>query len=323
MNLQFFAKRLGYTLFMLVFIITINFLLFRLMPGDPLSTLSKELLTSPEARAAMEAKYGLDKPLIVQYVNYVKQLLTFNFGTSFYYNNDVRLLLVDKMFNSALLAGVAIPLGILLGITTGVVASARRGKKLDIGLTSTTMFIYAIPSFWLGMIFLSLFAVKLRWVPVSGMTVAGAKYTSYAAYYKDLLNHMIMPVITYALAIYGSYMLHMRNTMIDVFTEDFVLTARAKGLSENQVIRRHVVPNALLPMATVVIMSLALMFTGAFSIEVLYSWPGMGRLMVDSVTRRDYPVLQASNYIIALVVILANFVIDVAYSYLDPRVRIE
>ncbi|MGI6366274.1 MAG: ABC transporter permease [Bacillota bacterium] len=323
MNLQFFAKRLGYTLFMLVFIITINFLLFRLMPGDPLSTLSKELLTSPEARAAMEAKYGLDKPLIVQYVNYVKQLLTFNFGTSFYYNNDVRLLLVDKMSNSALLAGVAIPLGILLGITTGVVASARRGKKLDIGLTSTTMFIYAIPSFWLGMIFLSLFAVKLRWVPVSGMTVAGAKYTSYAAYYKDLLNHMIMPVITYALAIYGSYMLHMRNTMIDVFTEDFVLTARAKGLSENQVIRRHVVPNALLPMATVVIMSLALMFTGAFSIEVLYSWPGMGRLMVDSVTRRDYPVLQASNYIIALVVILANFVIDVAYSYLDPRVRIE
>jgi peptide/nickel transport system permease protein len=261
--------------------------------------------------------------LIVQYVNYVKQLLTFNFGTSFYYNNDVRLLLVDKMSNSALLAGVAIPLGILLGITTGVVASARRGKKLDIGLTSTTMFIYAIPSFWLGMIFLSLFAVKLRWVPVSGMTVAGAKYTSYAAYYKDLLNHMIMPVITYALAIYGSYMLHMRNTMIDVFTEDFVLTARAKGLSENQVIRRHVVPNALLPMATVVIMSLALMFTGAFSIEVLYSWPGMGRLMVDSVTRRDYPVLQASNYIIALVVILANFVIDVAYSYLDPRVRIE
>lgn len=175
MNLQFFAKRLGYTLFMLVFIITINFLLFRLMPGDPLSTLSKELLTSPEARAAMEAKYGLDKPLIVQYVNYVKQLLTFNFGTSFYYNNDVRLLLVDKMSNSALLAGVAIPLGILLGITTGVVASARRGKKLDIGLTSTTMFIYAIPSFWLGMIFLSLFAVKLRWVPVSGMTVAGAK----------------------------------------------------------------------------------------------------------------------------------------------------
>ncbi len=323
MNLRFFLKRLGYTLFMLVFVCTINFLLFRLMPGDPLSTLSKDLVNSPEARALLEKQYGLDRPLIEQYLSYVVELMSFDFGDSFYYGNPVTELLGDRMGNSALLAGFAVPLGIAFGIFVGIVSAARRGRRLDMTLTSTTMFIYAIPSFWLGMIFLSIFAVQLRWVPVSGMTVPGATYSSYMGYYLDLAHHLVMPAITYLLAIYGSYMLHMRNTMIDVFTEDFVLTARAKGFSEKQVIWKHVVPNAMLPMSTVVVMSLALIFTGAFSIEVLFSWPGMGRLMVDSVTRRDYPVLQASNYIIALVVIIANFVIDILYSYLDPRVRIE
>ncbi len=323
LSLRFLIKRLGYTFFMLIFVITINFFLFRMMPGDPLSTMSKEISSDPIARAAVEKKLGLDKPAVEQFFIYAKSLLTFNFGTSFYYNLPVSEVLGKKVSNSMLLALFSVPLGIFFGLLGGVLSSAKRGKKLDLSITSITMVIYAVPSFWLGMLLMMFFGVKLRILPISGMVTAGTSYTSNLEYLKDIALHLFVPALSYMLSIFGSYLLTMRSAMIDVFTEDFVLTARAKGLTEAQVIKRHVIPNAMLPVSTVVVMSLALMFTGAFSIEVLFSWPGMGKLMVESVNRRDYPVMQAINYIIALVIIAANFVIDIVYSYLDPRVRIE
>lgn len=323
MNVKFLVNRLIYTLFMFLFVITFNFVLFRMMPGDPLSIVAKQSKATPEAREAMKKAYGLDKPLYLQYIDYVKSMATFQFGTSFNYKQPVSTILWDKALNSLILAVIAVPLGIVLGLVGGVAAAACRGKRLDAFLTSSSMVIYAIPTFWLAMIFLLYFGVKWRLVPINGMITAGMDYATWGAYFKDLAWHLIIPAVSYALAIFGGYFLIMRSSMIDVFTEDFVLTARAKGLPRKKIIRKHVVPNALLPVSTMVITSLALMFTGAFSIEVLFSWPGMGRLMVDSVTRQDYPVMQATNYVVALVVILANFVVDILYSYLDPRVRVE
>jgi peptide/nickel transport system permease protein len=173
------------------------------------------------------------------------------------------------------------------------------------------------------MILLSFFAVKLKLVPVNGMVTPGINYATYFSYLWDLAKHVIIPMLSYSLAIFGSYFLIMRSSMIDVFSEDFVLTARAKGLPRRKVITRHVVPNALLPITTIVVTSIALMFTGTFSIEILFSWPGVGRLMVEAVTRQDYPVMQAINYLIAVAVVAANFIVDILYSYLDPRVRVE
>jgi len=323
MNVRFLINRVIYTIFMFVFIITFNFFLFRMIPGDPLTVVSKQISSSPEGRATLEKMYGLDKPLYEQYINYTKSMVTFDFGTSFNYKEPVSRVLVSKIRNSLILAIASVPLGILMGLIGGIVAAAKRGKKTDIIITTTTMIIYAIPTFWLAMIFLMFFGVKLGWVPINGMVSPGVNPLNNIAYLKDLFFHLITPAISYALAIFGSYLLIMRGAMIDIFTEDFVLTARAKGLTEKQVIRRHVVPNAMLPVSTMVIISIALMFTGAFSIEVLFSWPGMGRLMVESVSRRDYPVMQASNYLIACAVIIANFIMDILYSYIDPRVRVE
>jgi len=308
---------------MFIFVVTLNFILFRMMPGDPLTIVSKEIASTPEGRATLEKMYGLDKPLIQQYFDYLKSMITFDFGTSFNYKQPVTEVLFPKIKNSLILGFASVPLGILIGIVGGIIAAARRGKKLDMFITTSSMVIYSIPSFWLAMIFLSYFGVKLGWVPLNGMVTPGIDFTSNVAYLKDLFLHLAMPMLSYSITIYGSYLLIMRGSMIDVFTEDYVLTARAKGLTERQVIRRHVMKNAMLPVTTMAITSIALMFTGAFSIEVLFSWPGMGRLMVDSVTRRDYPVMQATNYLIAVAVILANFVIDIIYSYIDPRVRIE
>ena len=323
MNMRFIINRLIYTIFMFIFVITLNFFLFRLMPGDPLTIVSKEIASSPEGRATMEKMYGLDKPMIEQYFDYIKSMITFDFGTSFNYKQPVTEILFSKIKNSLILGFASVPIGIVIGLSGGIVAAARRGKRTDMVITTTSMIIYAIPTFWLAMIFLMVFGVKLGWVPINGMATPGVDFVNNIAYLKDLFYHLAIPVLSYSLAIFGSYLLIMRGSMVDVFTEDYVLTARAKGLTEKQVIRRHVVPNAMLPVSTMIISSLALIFTGAFSIEVLFSWPGMGRLMIESVSRRDYPVMQASNYLIAVAVILANFIMDILYSYIDPRVRVE
>ena len=323
MSMRFLLNRIFYTLLMFLMVITINFLLFRMMPGDPLSMVSRDLGSSPETRLALEKIYGLDKPMIVQYANYVKDMLTFQFGTSFFYKQAVWDVLKPKLWSTFLLGLASLPIGIALGIGGGILASAKRGKKLDITITSGTMIIYAVPTFWLGMIFLMLFSVKLGWFPVNGMTTPGKFFDTKMEYIGDLIKHMVIPAGTYALSMFGSYLLIMRGSMIDVFTEDFVLTARAKGLTERSVIWRHVVPNALLPVTTVMATTFGLIFTGAFSIEILFSWPGMGRLMIDAITHQDYPILQASNYLIACSVIIMNFIVDIVYTYIDPRVRAE
>jgi len=323
MSMRFFINRLFYTLLMFLMVITINFLLFRMMPGDPLSMVSRDLGSSPETRLALEKLYGLDQPYIIQYFTYVKEMFTFDFGTSFFYKKPVWEVLQPKLWSTFLLGMASLPIGIGLGIIGGILAAAKRGKKLDMTITSGTMIIYAVPTFWLGMIFLMIFSVKLGWFPVNGMTTPGKFFDTKLEYIGDLVMHMVIPVATYALSMFGSYLLIMRSSMIDVFTEDFVMTARAKGLTERAVIRKHVVPNALLPVTTVIATTFGLLFTGAFSIEILFSWPGMGRLMIDAITHQDYPILQASNYLIACTVILMNFIVDIVYTYIDPRVRTE
>lgn len=322
MSIRFILNRLFYTFIMFIFVVTLNFALFRMMPGDPLTMVSKEVAATPEGRATLEQLYGLDKPIFQQYIDYLKSMVTFDFGTSFHYKQPVINILGNKIKNSLILGAGAVPLGIVIGILGGIIASARHGKKTDVLITTSSMIIYAIPTFWLAMILLMLFGVRLGWVPINSMVTPGKTFANNMEYIKDLLHHLVIPVISYSIAIFGSYLLIMRGSMIDVFSEDYVLTARAKGLKEKQVIKRHVVPNALLPISTTVIYSLATIFTGAFSIEVLFSWPGMGKLMVESVSRRDYPIMQASNYLIAVAIIFANFIMDVLYGYLDPRVRI-
>ncbi len=322
MSVRYILQRIGYAAVMFLFIIAVNFFIFRLMPGNPLAAQAKEM-GNAEAYAKLEAAYGLDKPLHIQFLNYARDMMTLDFGRSFHYKRPVLEVIGPRILNSLKLAIFAVPIGIFGGIIGGIVTAARRGKKADVGFTTLTMFIYAIPSFWLGMILLFVFGKELGWVPFAGIQTPGISYHSFAEEFSDLFLHLVTPVVTYALAIYGSYLLIMRGSMIDVYTEDYILTARAKGLSKKQVTMRHAVPNALLPIVTIVVIALATLFAGAFSIEILFSWPGMGRLMVDSVNRQDYPVMQAINFIIAAATVFANLLVDILYRYIDPRVRYE
>ena len=323
MSLKYLLNRIGYTVVMFIFIIAVNFFIFRLMPGNPLAQQAKESYGSEETLKKLEALYGLDKPMYLQFLDYAKDMLTLNFGRSYHYKKPVKDILGPRILNSLKLAIIAVPLGIFGGIAGGIWTASRRGKKEDIGFTTLTMFIYAIPSFWLGMILLFIFGKQLGWVPFAGIQSPGVTYHSFIEEFSDLFVHIITPIITYSLAIYGSYLLIMRGSMIDVYTEDYILTARAKGLSKKQVTRRHAVPNAMLPIVTIVVIALATLFAGAFSIEILFSWPGMGRLMVDSVNRQDYPVMQAINFVIAAATVIANLLVDILYQYIDPRVRYE
>jgi peptide/nickel transport system permease protein len=312
------AVQLAVTLFA---VITFNFLLFRVVPGDPVRLIARAGHLSPEAAAELRASFGLDRPLPVQYWYYLRSLFHGDFGFSFTYRRPVSQILAERMSNTVILLGAATVLIVLLGVGVGVIAAARRGSKIDSGSVVTALLFWSLPTFWTGMILVFLLGVWLHAFPISGMTTPGAVYTSTLDRWSDIASHIVLPTITLALVDIGQFVLITRSSLIDVLTEDFILTAKAKGLSRRAVIWKHGVRNALLPVITASALYISLVVGGAIQVETVFSWPGMGRLMYDAVLRRDYPILEASFLIFAVAVILANLASDLMYQVLDPRVR--
>ena len=189
------------------------------------------------------------------------------------------------------------------------------------GTLSCSLITYSMPTFWLGMIMVVIFAVNLRWLPISGMTTAGMVYSSSMEMIADMAAHLILPVITMSILLIGEYALTMRNTLIDVLSEDYITTARAKGFREKYVLRKHAMPNAMLPMVTIIAINLGLVIGGAVQIETIFSWPGIGNLMYEALSARDYPVLQGIFLLVTVCVVLANLITDLIYDRIDPRVR--
>ena len=189
------------------------------------------------------------------------------------------------------------------------------------GTLSFSLITYSMPTFWLGMIMVVIFAVNLRWLPISGMTTAGMVYSSSMEMIADMAAHLILPVITMSILLIGEYALTMRNTLIDVLSEDYITTARAKGFREKYVLRKHAMPNAMLPMVTIIAINLGLVIGGAVQIETIFSWPGIGNLMYEALSARDYPVLQGIFLLVTVCVVLANLITDLIYDRIDPRVR--
>ena len=217
--------------------------------------------------------------------------------------------------------GLAEIVAIIVGIFLGIMAAWKRGSKLDVGTLSFSLITYSMPTFWLGMIMVVIFAVNLRWLPISGMTTAGMVYSSSMEMIADMAAHLILPVITMSILLIGEYALTMRNTLIDVLSEDYITTARAKGFREKYVLRKHAMPNAMLPMVTIIAINLGLVIGGAVQIETIFSWPGIGNLMYEALSARDYPVLQGIFLLVTVCVVLANLITDLIYDRIDPRVR--
>jgi peptide/nickel transport system permease protein len=318
---QYLLKKGGQALVTLLAVVTFNFWLFHVLPGDPVRLMARAGNLRPEDIARLRALFGLDQSLPVQFLIYVRDLATGNLGISFTYREPVFTILADRIVNTVELLAAATILVILIGIVAGVLAAARRGSRFDASTVITSLFFWSLPTFWTGLILIVILGTYFHLFPVAGMGTPGVTYTSFGAQLLDFLPHLVLPTITLILVDIGQFVLITRSSLIDVLTEDFMLTAKAKGLSSRRALWRHGVPNALLPVVTASALYVSLVIGGAIQVETVFSWPGMGRLIYDAVLRRDYPLIEASFLVFAVTVILANFLTDLLYLWLDPRVQ--
>lgn len=304
-------------------ILTALFFLFRLAPGDPVTRMVDPSMTPEDVRRLI-SQLGLDQPAWKQYLVYLKNFCIGEFGHSFHYGRPVSEIIFERLPNTILLFTTSIILAALVGISWGKLAAWHKGKRLDIGLTIGSLVTHTLFLPWLALIMIWLFGYKLRWVPITGMISEDVwldPSSGFLAKSVDILHHMLLPLATLFLIHFGSYLLIMRSSMLDTLREDYILTARAKGLTEKVIRSRHAARNAALPVITSLGLSLAFSINGGALTETVFTWPGIGRELVSAVSHNDYPLAQASFLLIAAVVLVSNLVVDVLYAYLDPRIR--
>ena len=321
-RLGYLGRKLAILALTLLAVATFNFILFRVLPGNPIQLQARAGNLSPDAIARLREIYGLDQPLVSQFFIYLRDVFTGQFGMSITYQRPVIDVLAERMFNTLILLAAATVLVVVLGIGLGIVAAARHGSRVDSSTVVGALILWSLPTFWTGLILIFVFGVFLHVLPVAGTSTPGLSSTSPLGSVADLVRHLILPTITLALVDIGQFVLITRSSLVDVLTEDYILTAKAKGLSRRLVVWRHGVRNALLPVVTTTALYVGLTIGGAIQVETVFSWPGMGQLMYDAVLRRDYPILEASFFMFAVVVIAANLVSDLLYQILDPRVRV-
>lgn len=302
----------------LAFVLVFNFFLFR-MVGDPKNDLARNPRLSLAGQEAVIRERGLDQSLAVQFWKYIGATVRGDLGSSFANGRPVSSVLLHALPNTVILVGIGTLLASLIGPWMGMVAGWHRGKARDHALTQGSVVLYSMPEFWLGMLLIGLFAVALPVFPTGLKGTPGSTATGWAQV-ADVAHHAVLPILTVTLSLLAQYAVNMRTAVIDVLHEDYVLTARAIGLTPLQVRRRHVVPNALLPVVTVIGLQFGLVLGGVITVEAVFSWPGLGQLTLDAIGAKDYPVLQGLFLLTSAMVILFNLLTDLVYSRLDPRI---
>ncbi|MBA3552822.1 MAG: ABC transporter permease [Actinobacteria bacterium] len=320
---RYLTAKVVQALFTLAFVLVFNFFLFRILPGNPAQILARQRRLPVEAVRELERDFGLKDPLPQQFVNYAGDTLRGNFGISFKFRRPVGEVIQGRIWPTVLLVGVATIGSTVIGLLIGIYGAWRRGSGFDMGSLGFSLVTYAMPEFWLGMILLILFASTsgLELFPLGNIRTPGGA-ASGIAHLLDVGMHLFLPALTLILALLGEYALIMRSSLLDVMGDDYIVTARAKGLREAQVLRRHAVPNALLPTVTLVALNLGFVVSGAITVETVFSWPGLGLLTVEALQAPDYPLLQGLFLLFSVAVIVANLIADLIYGYLDPRVRV-
>ncbi len=308
-------------------VLTLNFLLPRLLPGDPLAALldpeSSDYVFNAEVRGALEAYYGLDQPLPVQYATYLAGMVTGDLGRSIRLNRPVGELLAGHLPWTLLLTGTALGTASILSLLVGAEAAWKHGTVTDRVLTTASIIAGNAPVYFVGMMLLILFGAELGWLPLAGGRTPFAHYDNTWAALTDLGKHLILPAVTLTLSLLGAKFLLVRNQMVGILSEDFMLVARAKGLKPARIKWSHALRNALLPFVAHLAAHAGLAITGAVFIETLFQYPGMGRLIFEAVGARDYPVIQGVFVVVAIVVLTANLLADLLNSRLDPRLAEE
>jgi ABC-type dipeptide/oligopeptide/nickel transport system permease component len=314
---NYILKRAGFAIATIFFAITLNFVLFRLLPGTAVSDMARVPQSGVALKRALTHEFGLDKPKWEQYVFYLRELGHLNLGISFANQQPVLSNLKTKLAATIPMAALGTLIAIGIGVSTGVLSAWRRGGIADQVSTNLAIAFYALPTQWIGLVLLLLFAGVL---PSYGTSNPYAFNPTFWQHARDVAAHLVLPVATFALGLYGEYTLVVRSAMLETLGEDYVLTARAKGLPARKVVRRHALGNALLPTATLIALSLADIVAGAIIVEVVFSWPGIGQAIFQAVDNRDYPMLQGAFLIITVTVVLLNFIADLVYLRLDPRI---
>jgi peptide/nickel transport system permease protein len=306
----------------LVFVVVFNFFLFRIVATDPVAVLYRGRNLSDSQRDELTRQFGLDGSQLTQFLRYVEQTVQLNFGRSYATNRGVMEEIWSAMPATIALVGVATILSTVFGLWMGAAAGWRRGTTKDRVLTSSSMVTWSMPDFWLGMLLLTLFAVKLDLFPTSGITDPSSDATGLSRLL-DQAWHMALPCATLAIAYVGEYALVMRSSLIDVMREDYLTLARAKGLRDIDVRNRHAVRNALLPSTALIAINFGFVISGAIAVETVFSWPGLGLLTYESLRGPDLPMLQGLFLVFSASVILFNLLANLMYPFLDPRVRYQ
>ena len=313
------GRKSGWSLVTLWFVLSFNFFLFRIMPGDPIALLARSQRLSPAALIEQRRILGLDQALPLQYVTYLRQTLSGNLGVSMISGTPVTSIIGSRIWPTVLLVGVGTTLAIILGVIGGIAGGWNRGSSLDRSSLYGSMVLYSTPEGWLGMLVLIVLAGTLGWFPAGGYSSGAA---SGMAHVTDVAKHLVLPVITLTLSYVGQFLIVMRSSLVDIKEEEFIAIARAKGLTDAMVRRRHAVPNAFLPSFTLIVLSFGFVLGGAIVIETVFSWPGLGLLTYQAIQNQDYPVLQAIFLLSSSTVIVANLLADLTYRFLDPRVEV-
>lgn len=308
-----YLRWLGSAVALIFSVVVLMFILLELTPGDPIQSLVGNMPVSDDLRAQLTAQFGLDRPMLERFFAYVGNVLTGDLGYSYANKQPALPLVMDRLGNTLILTVPALILSATLGIILGAIAATTRSKTLDNVLSTTAVAGFSLPSFWLGLVLIIIFSVQLKWLPAQGMR----SYTSNGL----SIPHMILPVLTLTLTEMAFKLRLMRATMIEVLGQDYIDTARSKGLSRGAILWRHALPNSMLPMITVIGYSIGYTVAGTVLVEKVFGWPGMGMLLYESIQRSENMVVMAILLVVAVTVVIINLITDMVLGLVDPRVR--
>lgn len=309
----FLLRRAGGLVVVMALVAVIVFVIVRIVPGDPAAVMLGSAAT-PDDVAALRTRLGLDQPLLVQFLIYCRQIASLDLGQSIFLNRPVSQAIAERAQLTALLTGMSAAIAVLIGVPVGVVSAVKRGRAIDHLATGGAMLFASLPSFWVGLTLIEALAVRRAWFPVAGWGDPGDGLGAH-------LYHLVLPAVALGLPNSALIIRFTRTSMLDVLGEDYVRTAQAKGLPPWRVVTRHALRNALIPVLTVIGLTVATLIGGAIVTETVFGLPGVGSLIVSAVLRRDYPVIQGTLLVISGVYVLINLAVDLLYTLVDPRVR--
>lgn len=317
---KYVFRRILSAMLAIFLVLTLNYVIVNIAPGDPIKTLMGKDNNDPELQAALEEKYGLNQPMMVRYGIYLQNIARGDLGRSIIYNRPVSEMILEKLGPTVLLVLSAAIISLLIGTTLGIVAARKEGGIVDGFFSAINYVLNSLPSFWLGLMLIIIFASRLKWLPTYGMTSARTNYQG-LAYVVDVLKHLVLPITTLVFIQIPTYFRIAKSSVLQVTEEDFVMTLRATGMSEKKIFRKYIFKNAILPTITIFGISLAYLITGVALIEIVFAWPGTGRLVLSAINQRDYPVIMGMYLIMSISIAVVMLIVDLVYAAFDPRIR--